>query len=82
MSSSSRADPTNVCWVGDLPVPGSQAGRVLRLVVIERDQAHSEINDTGAGAKRIVYVGTLDLTGPPLDAQAPARIVDTPKGGR
>ena len=51
-------DPDRELWSAQAPVPPPQPGRVLRLLVVERDQVGSR---HGLPAKRIVYVGTIDL---------------------
>ena len=45
-------------WSAQAPVPLPQPGRVLRVLVVERDRVGSRY---GLPAKRIVYVGTIDL---------------------
>jgi hypothetical protein len=51
-------DPDRELWSAQAPVPLPQPGRVVRLLVVERDQVGSR---HGLPAKRIVYVGTIDL---------------------
>ncbi len=48
-------------WSATLTLPAAEPGQVQRLLVVERDQLRSQIDDEGAGSTRIVHVGTIDL---------------------
>jgi hypothetical protein len=48
-------------WSTTLTLPPPPPGQVQRLLVVEHDQQHSEVDDTGPGSRRIVHVGTIDL---------------------
>ena len=48
-------------WSAKLTLPAAEPGQVQRLLVVERDQLHSEVDDTGPGSTRILHVGTIDL---------------------
>ena len=52
-------DPTDSHWAAKMILPPPQAGRVLRLLVVERDVLGAF--GTDRKAERVVYVGTIDL---------------------
>jgi len=50
-------DANRGLWSATTSLPPPQPGRVLRLLVVEREQ----MRDQRPGSQRIVYVGTIDL---------------------